>query len=228
MAKASKTVGKGKRASIHLERLVPATTNQETAISLLRSRQVVILEGLAGTGKTYVALATALSLLGPIYKKVVLVKSVTTLPGEEIGFLKGGMEQKMEPFVMSYVWNIDKICGQGSASSLMNKKIVEVLPLAFIRGLSIDNSIVIIDEAQNIDAHTFKTMMTRIGEDSKYIFLGDVEQIDRKKKSESCLQKVMDIFKDSPIIGTIEFTDEDCVRNPIIPKILSILRENGI
>ena len=110
----------------------------------------------------------------------------------------------------------------------MFKLIVEVLPLAFIRGLSIDNSIVIIDEAQNIDAHTFKTMMTRIGEDSKYIFLGDVEQIDRKKKSESCLQKVMDIFKDSPIMGTIEFTDEDCVRNPIIPKILSILRENGI
>ena len=201
---------------------------QQRLVNLIEDKEVILATGVAGTGKTYVALATALSLLGPIYKKVVLVKSVTTLPGEEIGFLKGGMEQKMEPFVMSYVWNIDKICGQGSASSLMNKKIVEVLPLAFIRGLSIDNSIVIIDEAQNIDAHTFKTMMTRIGEDSKYIFLGDVEQIDRKKKSESCLQKVMDIFKDSPIIGTIEFTDEDCVRNPIIPKILSILRENGI
>ena len=201
---------------------------QQRLVNLIEDKEVILATGVAGTGKTYVALATALSLLGPIYKKVVLVKSVTTLPGEEIGFLKGGMEQKMEPFVMSYVWNIDKICGQGSASSLMNKKIVEVLPLAFIRGLSIDNSIVIIDEAQNIDAHTFKTMMTRIGEDSKYIFLGDVEQIDRKKKSESCLQKVMDIFKDSPIMGTIEFTDEDCVRNPIIPKILSVLRENGI
>lgn len=201
---------------------------QQQLVNLIEDKEVILATGVAGTGKTYVALATALSLLGPIYKKVVLVKSVTTLPGEEIGFLKGGMEQKMEPFVMSYVWNIDKICGQGSASSLMNKKIVEVLPLAFIRGLSIDNSIVIIDEAQNIDTHTFKTMMTRIGEDSKYIFLGDVEQIDRKKKSESCLQKVMDIFKDSPIIGTIEFTDEDCVRNPIIPKILSVLRENGI
>ena len=201
---------------------------QQQLVNLIEDKEVILATGVAGTGKTYVALATALSLLGPIYKKVVLVKSVTTLPGEEIGFLKGGMEQKMEPFVMSYVWNIDKICGQGSALSLMNKKIIEVLPLAFIRGLSIDNSIVIIDEAQNIDTHTFKTMMTRIGEDSKYIFLGDVEQIDRKKKSESCLQKVMDIFKDSPIIGTIEFTDEDCVRNPIIPKILSILRENGI
>ena len=204
------------------------TEKQQELINLIEDKEVLLVTGVAGTGKTYVALATALALLGPVYKKLVLVKSVTTLPGEEIGFLKGGMEQKMEPFVMSYVWNIDKICGQGSASSLMGKKIIEVLPLAFIRGLSIDNSIVIIDEAQNIDAHTFKTMMTRIGEDSKYIFLGDVEQVDRKKKSESCLQKVIDIFKDSPIMGTIEFTDEDCVRNPIIPKILSVLRENGI
>ena len=129
---------------------------------------------------------------------------------------------------MSYVWNIDKICGEFSAQKLIDSKIVEVLPLAFIRGLSIDNSIVIIDEAQNIDAHTFKTMMTRIGENSKYIFLGDTEQIDRRKKSESCLQLVLDTFKDSPIIGTIEFKDEDCVRNPIIPIILAKLREVGI
>jgi phosphate starvation-inducible PhoH-like protein len=110
----------------------------------------------------------------------------------------------------------------------MDAKLVEVLPLAFIRGLSIDNSVVIIDEAQNIDPHTFKTMMTRIGDNSKYIFLGDVEQIDRKRKSESCLATVVEIFKDSNIIGTIDFKDEDCVRNPIIPIILSTLRENGI
>lgn len=70
--------------------------------------------------------------------------------------------------------------------------------------------------------------MTRIGEDSKYIFLGDTEQVDRRKKHESCLAQVIDIFKDSGIIGCIEFTDEDCVRNPIIPKILTLLRNNGI
>ena len=201
---------------------------QQELIDLIKKKEITIVSGPSGTGKTYVTLATALSLLGETYKRIILVKSVTTIPGEEIGFLKGDMEQKMEPFVMSYMWNIDKICGPDSSNTLLTKKLIEILPLAYIRGLSIDNSIVIIDEAQNIDAHTFKTMMTRIGEDSKYIFLGDVEQIDRKKKSESCLQKVMDIFKDSPIIGTIEFTDEDCVRNPIIPKILSILRENGI
>ena len=206
----------------------PKNEKQEELVRMIEEREVVLATGVAGTGKTFVTLATALSLLGERYKQVVLVKSVTTLPGEEIGFLKGDMEQKMEPFVMSYMWNIDKICGEGSAKALTEKKIIKILPLAYIRGLSIDNSIVIIDEAQNIDAHTFKTMMTRIGENSKYIFLGDTEQIDRKKKVDSCLQTVMAIFEDSDIIGTIKFTDEDCVRNPIIPKILSILRENGI
>ena len=85
------------------------TEKQQELINLIEDKEVLLVTGVAGTGKTYVALATALALLGPVYKKLVLVKSVTTLPGEEIGFLKGGMEQKMEPFVMSYVLNIDKI-----------------------------------------------------------------------------------------------------------------------
>lgn len=206
----------------------PKNERQGQLIDLIEDNEVVIATGPAGTGKTYVTLATALSMLGRTYKKVVLVKSVTTLPGEEIGFLKGGMEQKMEPFIMSYMWNIDKICGVDSAQKLLDKRLIEVLPLAYIRGLSIDNAIVIIDESQNIDVHTFKTMMTRIGEDSKYIFLGDTEQVDRRRKHESCLAQIIDIFKDSDIIGCIEFTDEDCVRNPIIPKILTLLRNNGI
>ena len=206
----------------------PKTDKQEELIDLIKRKEVVIASGPAGTGKTYVTLATALSLLGTIYKKVVLVKSVTTLPGEEIGFLKGGMEQKMEPFVMSYMWNIDKLAGENAAVNLLKKNLVEVLPLAYIRGLSIDDSIVIIDEAQNIDTHTFKTMITRIGENSKYIFLGDVEQVDRRRKNDSCLQQILEIFEDDKIIGTIKFQDEDCVRNPIIPVILSKLRDNGI
>ena len=126
------------------------------------------------------------------------------------------------------VWNIDKICGLGASEELLNKKLLEILPLAYIRGLSIDDSIVIIDESQNLDSHTFKSIITRIGDNSKYIFLGDTEQIDRRKKNESCLQQVLDIFEDDKLIGTIKFTDDDCVRNPIIPKILSKLRENNI
>lgn len=206
----------------------PKNDKQTQFVNLIKRKEVILATGPAGTGKTFCALAAALSLLGETYKQVILIKSVTTIPGEEIGFIPGSMDQKMEPFIMSYLWNIDKICGKGSAKKLLDKKIVEVLPLAYIRGLSIDNAIVIIDESQNIDKHTFKTLMTRIGSESKYIFLGDVEQIDRKRKDESCLGTVMDIFNDSNIIGTLEFKDADCVRNPIIPEILTKLREFGI
>ena len=206
----------------------PKNAKQRLFAELIEDNEIVIAKGVAGSGKTYVALATALSLLGSIYKQIILVKSVTTLPGEEIGFLKGDMDTKMEPFVMSYMWNIDKIAGFGSAKALMDKKLIQVLPLAFVRGLSIDNSIVIIDEAQNIDMHTFKTIVTRIGENSKYILLGDTEQVDRKFKDESCLQTVINLFEPTDIMGTIEFNDDDCVRNPIIPKILSLLRYHEI
>lgn len=225
MSKKSKNRLPEKQSSL-VRNFYPKNWKQEALRDLITENEIVIATGPAGTGKTYVTLATALSLLGEDYKKIVLVKSVTTIPGEEIGFLKGGMEQKMEPFIMSYIWNIDKICG--NSQDLLDKKLIQVLPLAYIRGLSIDDSIVIIDEAQNIDAHTFKTIITRIGENSKYIFLGDTEQIDRRKKGESCLQRVIEIFGQTDIISCIEFTDEDCVRNPIIPKILAKLRDNEI
>jgi phosphate starvation-inducible PhoH-like protein len=216
------------KQSVLVRNFEPKNDKQAQFVKLIKRNEVVIAKGTPGSGKTYVSLAVALSMLGQVYKKVIIVKSVTTLPGEEIGFLKGSQDQKMEPFMMSFTWNIDKICGEGAAKALMDKGLVQVLPLAFVRGISIDNAIVIFDELQNTDLHTFKTMMTRIGTDSKYILLGDSEQIDRKKKAESCLDPIIGMFKDSPFIGTIEFTDEDCVRNPIIPKILEVLRNNGI
>lgn len=206
----------------------PRNQKQAEFVKLIKRNEVVIAKGTPGSGKTFVSLATALSMLGEVYKKVIIVKSVTTLPDQEIGFLRGGLSEKMEPFMMSFTWNIDKICGEGAAKALLDKGLVQVLPLAFVRGISIDNAIVIFDELQNVDMHTFKTMMTRIGTDSKYILLGDSEQIDLKKKQNSCLDPIIEMFKDSLFVGTIEFTDEDCVRNPIIPKILEILRNNGI
>lgn len=206
----------------------PKTEKQELLYKTIRQKEVTIASGPAGTGKSYVTLAAALSLLGPIYKKVVLIKSVTTLPGEEIGFLKGDTAAKMEPFMFSYKWNIDKMCGEHAFDQLIDKKIIEILPLAFIRGITIDDAIVILDEAQNFSSHTFKSIMSRIGSNSKYIFLGDTEQIDMRKKEQSFLKPLINLFGDEDYVGTIEFTDEDCVRNPIIPLILNKLRENGI
>lgn len=211
-----------------VENFSPKTEKQEELVNLINNKEVTIVKGPSGSGKTYTTLATALNLLGDKYKQIILVKSLTTVPEEDLGFLKGSLQEKMDPYIMSYAWTIDKLCGYGASKDLMDKKLISVLPIAFARGISIDNSIVIVDEIQNLSKHTFKTLITRIGDDSKYIFMGDVEQIDRRNKSDSPLELVYNIFKDSNIVGTVEFTDDDCVRNPIIPEILSTLRENNI
>ena len=206
----------------------PKTEKQSLLYKTIRQKEVTIVKGIPGSGKTFCSLAAALNLLGQVYKKIIIVKSVTTLPDESIGFLKGGLSDKMEPFMFSFKWNVDKICGENSFDNLIDKKIIEILPLAYIRGITIDDAIVIFDELQNTPIHTFRTMMSRIGSNVKYVLLGDTEQIDLKRKQDSCLQTIFDLFKDEDFVGTVEFTDEDCVRNPIIPLILNKLRENGI
>jgi phosphate starvation-inducible PhoH-like protein len=117
---------------------------------------------------------------------------------------------------------------KGASEELIDKGIIEVIPLTFFRGLSISDAVVLIDETQNISFDIFKTIITRIGENCKYIFLGDVEQVDIRKKNNSCLQTIFELFKDGDLIKTLEFMDEDCVRNPKIPKILEVLRDNNI
>lgn len=188
--------------------------------------EITISIGPAGTGKTYLSLITALHLLKtcPQYRKIVLIKSVQTIKGEELGFLPGTLREKMDPYMKSYTGNLDKILGDKSITNkLIDAGVLCIEPIAYIRGNTVDNSIVVIDETQNIDMHTFKTIITRIGKNSKMVFLGDIEQIDRKNIKESCLSNVFDGFKNKDFIGSIEFMAEDCVRNPIIPKILDIL-----
>ena len=191
----------------------------------IKNKEITICTGLAGSGKTFIALYNALKLLDQGYKKIILVKSVTTVPEEELGFLPGDVFQKMEPFMMSYKGNLNKLVGEKECEQLFKDKIVEILPLAYIRGINIDDSVVILDEAQNLNINTFKSIITRIGSNSKYIIMGDTEQIDMKDKSKSSLIKTVELFKNSEIVGTVQFTDEDCVRNPIIPYLLEKIKE---
>ena len=205
------------------------TKKQEELGKSIRNNEITIAIGPSGTGKTYCALQEALNLLGDKYKRIVLVKSVVAIKGEELGYGKGTYEEKIAPYMMSFIGNIDKILDKkGSAEDLIKKGLIEILPIAFIRGITQDDCIVLLDEFQNFTDHTFKSLITRIGSNCKYIFFGDIEQVDRSNKNESCAEKVVDIFKDSDVISVLEFTDDDCVRNPIIPKILTKLREGGL
>ncbi|MCK9446583.1 PhoH family protein [bacterium] len=202
---------------------------QKELKNLIENQEITLVRGPAGTGKTFISLITALYLMktNPKYKKLILVKSLVTIEDEEVGFLPGTLEDKLAPFMYSFTGNLDKILGMKELrKKLFEKEIIEFAPIAYVRGVTMDDCIVIIDEIQNINMHTFKTIITRIGNNCKMVFLGDVEQIDRKYSNESCLEKVIKMFYDKDFIGTIEFQSEDCVRNPIIPKILDVLNEN--
>ena len=198
------------------------TENQKKLINSIKQNEITICSGLPGTGKTFLSCAQALKLIKGFakYKRIVLIKSVTTLKNEEIGFLKGTLEEKMEPYIDSFMDNFRKLIGKSRTLKLRSLGIIEVLPIAFARGRSIDNSIIIIDEAQNISLDNIRTLMTRIGDHSKMVILGDVKQKDIRNKKDSSLEVVLDRFKDIKGFGCVELRNpKDVVRNPIIKTI---------
>lgn len=204
-------------------KIIAKNESQKKLINSIKNNEITICAGPAGTGKTFVAVAYALSLLrkpSNRYKKIYLVKSVTTLKGEELGFLKGDLKEKIEPFMWSFYINMEKLVLDSSLKSLVDKDIVRPFPLAYMRGASFDDCIIIADEMQNVTLDNSRTLMTRIGSNAKLILLGDINQIDMKNKSESSLEAIIDLFDGIENIGVIKMSEEDTnVRNPLITVI---------
>jgi phosphate starvation-inducible protein PhoH and related proteins len=190
---------------------------QKKFARLIAQNDVVVCSGSPGTGKTLVTCAEALKLLkiDPRYKKIVLVKSVTALKDEEIGYLKGTMSEKMEPYMYSFNGNLEKLIPRDTVRKLKEGGYIEVLPIAFMRGVNLDSCFVIVDEAQNISLRNMRTIMTRIGEDCKMVILGDAEQSDLRNTSVSALLRVVEMLSsgDVPGAGSIEFTEDHIVRS---------------
>jgi phosphate starvation-inducible PhoH-like protein len=194
---------------------------QKILLNDIKNNDITICTGPAGCGKTYLACYQSLIELkseSPI-NKIIIVKSVTTLKNEEVGFLKGSLADKMEPFIYSFIKNFEKIAGEGLIKGLMESNTIETLPIAYMRGINIDNAIVIIDETQNITIENIRTIMTRLGENSKMIFLGDIKQIDMKNKEDSALSFLVKNFKGIEGIGIVEFSNDDIIRHQLIKKI---------
>ncbi len=202
--------------------------NQGKVRDSIRNNEITIVSGLPGTGKTFLACAEALKLIKskPKFKKILLVKSVTQLKGEELGHLPGDIQEKFDPYMGSFVDNFEKIIGESLTHKLRELGLINIQPLAFVRGRSIDNTIIIVDEAQNISIDNMRTLMTRIGDNSKMVILGDVRQKDIRNKKDSSLEVVLDKFSTIEGFGCVELRDpNDVVRNPII-KIIEEIFEN--
>lgn len=211
---------------LHVKQLKCMNQRQKDFVHSIEKKEITICTGLAGSGKTYVALSVALKMLEKNQiKQIVLVKLVQPLPEEELGILPGDMYEKMEPFMMSFFGNIDKIIGPEERKRLVREEKIVIQPLAYVRGINIDESCVILDETQNLSVNVFKSIITRIGKDSKYIIMGDTEQIDMKRREKSALSKIIKLFENDDVIGVVEFQPDDCVRNPIIPHLLEKIKE---
>lgn len=205
--------------------------SQKKLLKSIKDNQITICAGPAGSGKTLCAIYMALSLLrerSNSFQKILLVKSVTVLKNEELGFLKGDLREKVDPFMESFKSNAKKLFSMmTNVDSLFESSIIHFLPLAYIRGTNLDNAIIILDETQNVSVDNARTLLTRIGENSKIICLGDTNQIDLRNKTESSLEVLLKIFKDTEDVGSIimDENDENC-RNPIIKTIEQKFKEH--
>ena len=201
---------------------------QRRYFEMLESKEITICTGPAGVGKSYIAMNAAVHLLldpNNSYEKIIIVRPAVEAE-EKLGALPGNVEEKLDPYIFPSYYLLNKIIGKDSREKLKEYDIVEVFALAYMRGMNIDNSILIFEEAQNCTPKQMKLLLTRIGFNSKFFISGDLEQTDRyKDKTHSGLWDAIERFKGLNNIGIFQFESNDIIRNPLITKILDRYEE---
>jgi phosphate starvation-inducible PhoH-like protein len=203
--------------------------NQEEYYNLLKENEITICSGPAGVGKSYISMKAAVDLLMDLnngYEKLIIVRPAVEAE-EKLGSLPGNLEEKLDPYIFPSYYLLNKIIGKEAREELKKADIIEVFALAYMRGMNIDNSILIFEESQNSTPNQMKLLMTRIGYNSKFFISGDLEQTDRyKDKTQSGLYDALKRFKNVNKIGLYDFRDAKNVRNPLISQILDKYEEN--
>ena len=197
--------------------------SQKEYYKKLHDAQITICAGPAGVGKSYIAMKAAIDLLvdpSTPYEKIIIVRPAVEAE-EKLGSLPGNVEEKLDPYIFPTYYLLNKIIGKDVREKLKELEVIEVFALAYMRGMNIDNSILIFEEAQNSTPNQMKLLLTRIGFNSKFFISGDLEQTDRyKDKTHSGLYDAINRFKSVNSILCHEFSQKDVVRNPLITKIL--------
>ena len=197
--------------------------SQRVYYNKLTSSEITICSGPAGVGKSYIAMKAAIDLLADPsspYEKIIIVRPAVEAE-EKLGSLPGNVEEKLDPYIFPSYYLLNKIIGKDAREKLKDIEAIEVFALAYMRGMNIDNSILIFEEAQNATPNQMKLLLTRIGFNSKFFISGDLEQTDRyKDKTHSGLWGAISKFDNFDGIGTHVFSQTDVVRNPLITKIL--------
>jgi phosphate starvation-inducible PhoH-like protein len=199
------------------------TQTQKRYYDTLMSNEVTICSGPAGVGKSYITMKAAIDLLSDPttpYEKIIIVRPAVEAE-EKLGSLPGNVEEKLDPYIFPSYYLLNKIIGKENREKLKNLEVIEVFALAFMRGMNIDNSILVFEEGQNATPSQMKLLLTRIGFNSKFFISGDIEQTDRyKDKKQSGLYDALQRFNGIDDIGVYDFRNAKNVRNPLIGKIL--------
>ncbi len=197
------------------------TFGQASYVKSIRAKDVVFGVGPAGTGKTYIAVAMAIS----AFKNKEVLKIILARPaveaGERLGFLPGDLQEKVDPYLRPLYDALYEILGRESALRLKEKEVIEVVPLAYMRGRTLDNSFIILDEAQNTTREQMKMFLTRLGFGSKAVITGDITQVDLPKGKESGLIHAIRALENVNGIDFCFLKDVDVVRHPLVKKIIN-------
>lgn len=205
--------------------LNPRTINQARLIQFLNEKDVIFTYGPAGTGKTFLSIAYGLNqLLSKNIKKLILTRPVVEA-GENLGFLPGDYIQKINPYLIPLFDAINQIITAEIISKLESQNMIEIAPLAYMRGRTFEDAIVILDEAQNTTTKQMKMFLTRLGKNSKLIVNGDISQIDLPHKLKSGLVEAIGVLKHVDEIGILEFDENDVVRHELVKKIVKAYKD---
>ncbi|MCG8528620.1 MAG: PhoH family protein [Opitutales bacterium] len=206
--------------------IVPKTINQKQYLHAIQSNEVVFGIGPAGTGKTYLAMAVALNALleGSVEKLIITRPAVEA--GEALGFLPGELEEKILPYLRPLYDAMYDMLGKEETMKIMERGSIEIAPLAYMRGRTLSNAFIILDEAQNTTSEQMMMFLTRSGDHSRMVITGDVTQVDLPRQKKSGLKQVMEVLKGIDGIKLFYLDESDVVRHPLVQKIIEAYNQH--
>ena len=196
------------------------TVNQQRLVKLYDKNDLLFAVGPAGSGKTYTAIALAVRALKEKQVKRIILTRPAVEAGEKLGFLPGDMKEKLDPYLQPLYDALNDMIPPVKLQKFLEDGTVQIAPLAYMRGRTLDNAFVILDEAQNTTLSQIKMFLTRMGRNARFIVTGDVTQIDLPRRSDSGLVRTMEILRGIADIGIVEFDKRDIVRHPLVKHIV--------
>lgn len=196
------------------------TPNQHKMVEAFSGNDLTFALGPAGTGKTYVAIALAVRALKNKEARKIILSRPAVEAGEKLGFLPGDMKDKIDPYLQPLYDALEDMIPPVKLKEYMESKVIQIAPLAFMRGRTLNDAIIVLDEAQNTTTHQIKMFLTRLGNNAKMIITGDVTQIDLPRSTQSGLIHALRVLDGVPGIGKVEFGKKDIVRHPLVQRIV--------